>query len=384
MYKELIAHVKSVLPLFTDKFTRNKPVTTVTRLRGDIQVTCVGHGLSVGQQFLLAGVKTQVEITNLTSDGTFVTATTTEDHHLVEKWFVEIESPEADFAGEKQVYDIIDGNTFRYLLGDISPTPPDNTGSLLTFDNLDFNGVHEVKSVIDTDNITYETLQTNLNNGSGSNMRLVIEDTINVTNNVRIYGGVSLDRIVQAYEENTGGDGPDRLCGFIIYEGGEVDDDRRIDSNAKNEATDFQASKYRMINNFSFYIFIPNKLDKSGIDSINLAFDLIQPINKTLVKYKPESMFETFRTTEQQVLTPTVFELIDYNLRYTIYRYGFQNINLLTNCNPLSFTGTFMGNYGDMYNPIDTVPFKQMNWTFLTETDETAKNDVYDIPQGTV
>jgi len=54
---DLIAQARSVLPLFTDKFTTNVSATTISKTGDDVTVASVAHGLSVSDKFLEDGTR---------------------------------------------------------------------------------------------------------------------------------------------------------------------------------------------------------------------------------------------------------------------------------------------------------------------------------------
>ena len=82
--QEIINQLKAVLPRFTDDFTSNFAITSLTRSGSVITAnTSSAHGLIIGDKPLIKGAKTPITIDSLTRVGVYATAITASDYSLV-------------------------------------------------------------------------------------------------------------------------------------------------------------------------------------------------------------------------------------------------------------------------------------------------------------
>ena len=163
--ENIIRHTMSVLPLFNDQFTTNTPIISITTSGNDVTVNATNHGLEVGNQVLIANVKTDVVIDNITASNGIAIASCAVDHDLTLGYtkYVEITSPEAAYSGSFAILDVPSRTTFSFK---VEGDPADNTGVLHTFENIGFNGVQDVTEVIDADNYKYNLQNDRLTTGS--------------------------------------------------------------------------------------------------------------------------------------------------------------------------------------------------------------------------
>jgi hypothetical protein len=81
--QEIISQLKAVIPRYTNAFTTNIAVNSLTRAANIVTVeTDIDHGLSVGDKILINGAKIPIAIESLTSFGKFALAITTQQHNL--------------------------------------------------------------------------------------------------------------------------------------------------------------------------------------------------------------------------------------------------------------------------------------------------------------
>lgn len=105
--QQIINQLKAVLPKYTNDFTTNFSITSLTRSGNVVTATTSGdHGLSVGNKVLIAGAKTPITISSLTCNNNIALAITATDHNLV-KNETKVELSGADQVEYNGVHDLI-------------------------------------------------------------------------------------------------------------------------------------------------------------------------------------------------------------------------------------------------------------------------------------
>ena len=440
LLEDIINHTKSILPLFTDEFTSNVSISSITKAASVVTVnTSSNHGLSVGDKALVAGVKTNISMTTITTDiptissvtssktiatvttatnhylkigdkvqmsgadqteynllgsvlavtdltfsyrvyvtpvtpatGTITgttpdiaTATCDADHDLTEGFQnrVEVTSAESVFDGTKVLRDVPTSLVFRY---DITGTASDSTGTLLTFHSADFNGVVTVASVVDSDTFTYSLSIDRLSSGSGDNMQ--------VLKTPRITGTSDILRAIDLYTRMS----TDEIWGFFVFDGMTTSADRNTNNDSVVELTVQDEVKIRLIHNFTFYLFIPSQSSLAMRDSIDKALNLAKPIYKTLVGYKPDSVFVS---AQEPVVVPISHGPVDVDSpelgpSTLIYGFDFQVQEFLVNQQAcVTDVDEFLGNVGDVLTGQSTRAFRKLTWENVNDQNVIIKSD---------
>jgi hypothetical protein len=146
---------------------------------------------------------------------------------------VQIISDESQYSGTKDLLNVFSSTLFSIK---ITGTPGDSTGTLRTFHNAGFNGVVTVDSVADR-----------LSSGSGDDMLVMASP--------RISGAATLDRAIAAYTKMEASE----LWGFFVFQGMDVSDDRTTNNDSKAERLPQEDFKLRLVNDFTFYVFVHKK-----------------------------------------------------------------------------------------------------------------------------
>lgn len=105
--EELVNQLKAILPRYTDDFTTNLSVSSLTQTAGTATATtAAAHGLSVGKKVLIVGAKVPLTITSLTRVGNYALAITSGKHPLIRgNTTVEISGAnQSDYNGTKTLY----------------------------------------------------------------------------------------------------------------------------------------------------------------------------------------------------------------------------------------------------------------------------------------
>lgn len=440
--RDLISQTKSILPLFTDEFTENISISTLSKTGDDVSITTsTDHGLAISDQVLISGVKTDILISSISTTiaistvtqlNGLVTITTTSNHYIVKGDRVTITDADqtqyngnfpiksstdttftyrinanpvspatgsilgsiqnkavaicsvdhdltlnftinADITSAEPAYDglslILSVPTSLVFTLEVAGSPSDSTGSLHTFHNFGFNGVQLVSAVNSTTEFEYVLEDDRLTAGSGTNMLAM--------KNPRITGAANLSRAVEMYTRFPTND----LWGFFVFEDMTTSDDRTVNNDSKNERVNSgEDFKLRLINNVTFYLFIPTHEEISGRTAIDLAQELARPIYKTLARFVPEIVF----TTDQQTIlmpaghSPEIEDSI--NPAVLVYGFEFQGTEFMLSTGEAD-PGEFMSNTGDTLPNFTTRAFRKFNWKLDNEFDEIVKDDNYDIEE---
>ena len=82
---DIVTRLRSNLPKFTDRFTEEVGIDSITPAGTTATVTTdAAHGLSVGNAVIILGANASISISSITRSGTVATATTSQDHDLTE------------------------------------------------------------------------------------------------------------------------------------------------------------------------------------------------------------------------------------------------------------------------------------------------------------
>ena len=365
LLKDLISQTRSVLPLFTEDFTENISISSITKVSDTVTVVATSHGLSVSDQVLISGVKTEVTITSIIAVDDIATATCSTDHDLTLGYTlnVVVASPESVFAGTFQLLSVPDKFTFTYQFTGVPAGS--STGTLETFHNRGFNGPQTVTAVVDTDTFEYTLVNDSISAGTGSNM-LVMKLP-------RITGAATLDRAIENYtRQNT-----DVIWGYFILDDAVTSDDRQINNDSKNERQIGEDFKLRLIQDAHFYIFIPDQDRKTGRESMDFAQALAAPLYKALAGFLVPN---SFTTSQQTLLMPASHGLEDYQTPFLTYRYTFQTTEFMLREGVNSDVTSFMANSGDMLPRFLTRAFREFEWKITNDFDEVIKDDKFEIP----
>lgn len=361
---DIINHTKSVLPLFTDLFTDNVSITSVSKSGDDVTVSAVAHGLSLAEDFVASGIRTVVVITAITSADGIATATCATNHDLTVGYTknVDVTSAEAAFNGTFALLDAPSSKIFTYR---ITATPAgDSTGTLKTFHNLGFNGVRTVSEVIDADSFKYVFEDDNVVAGGGTAM-LVMKDP-------RISGAAEFDRIVDGYTKQT----TNGIWGLFVLDSSTTSSDRSIDNDSKNERQFGEDFKLRIIQDISFYVFIPTDAQISARQAIDRAQNLVKPIYKALAGYIPTTVFTTAQET---IMMPSSHDLQLYNGAFVAYNYSFQSTEFMLYNGDSADPLEFMANTGDALPNMLTKGFTLFESKSINDKLEIVKDDTFEV-----
>jgi hypothetical protein len=348
---DIIRQLKAVLPQFTDKFTTNLSVSSLTRSGTTITaVTTTNHGLSTNDYANIVGAKSPTTINTLTQTGGVATAVTATDHdltlnetevHLGREVFVEISGAnESDYNGTHKLLSVPNRTTFTYELVSTAPTPATGSPILETY-GLGYVGWHQITKVNDT-TFTYQTTETPNSPAIG---------TIEARINVRVSGALNLEEAEAAYTAQQ----VDELMGFVVVGDKTANKDRVVESDAV--ATMGRGEEYRqlVIQPFSVYCIFPATGSIAARQERDDADDLVVPFCKSLLRVPFSSGFT------ETAFSNTVFSgdrFATYNKAIYVHEYAFET------------TGWIV--YEDTVDPEYSVAFRDIELDFKSTLREEA------------
>ena len=360
---DLVNQTKSFLPLFTELFTDNVSINSISKSGDDVTVSATAHGLILGQEMVISGVKTEIVITTISTTGGIATASCATDHDLTLGFTLtaEIISAESAYNGRFNLLAAPDSKTFTFK---VSGTPPDSSGTLRNFHNLGFNGAQIVTEVVNVDTFKYVLENDSLLAGNGDNMLVMKEP--------RIARAADLERADDSYTKKK----TNELWGFFVLEPSPTSNDRTINNDSNNERQPTDEFKLRIIDNATLYVFIPTQKDLTGGIAMDQAQALLRPIYKTLAGYIPQKVFSP---PQQTLLMPDGHEVTGYNAAFFIYEYRFQTTTFMSAQGCADDPAEFMANSGDTFPSVNTSGFKLFNWKAKNDKLEIVKDDNYEV-----
>tara|TARA_B100000497_G_C7687141_1_gene416694 strand:- start:397 stop:1503 length:1107 start_codon:yes stop_codon:yes gene_type:complete len=363
---ELVNHVQTILPLYTSTLSVSKPITVLSKSGNDVTASCIQHGLNVGQDVFLSGIKTDIAITDITTVNGISTATCATDHDLSYPYInkVKISSPESAYSGDKNITSVPSATTFTFnSTGD----PAQSTGTLHTFHSIGFNGWHKVSYIVDANRFQVVLNNDRLVAGSGQDMKLVTSLTISAC--------ATIERAIKLYTDK-------QMTSpflFIIPDGSDASASRNTQSDANSETTSTDQFYLKLVNNFSIYLIIPTVNDITGTQGIDQAFDLLPALYKTIAGYRPSTFFANSSNT---LMVPLGHGVTSYNDAYVVYSYTFETTETILSTQTAGYsqdTDAFMYNSGDTYTNADTVAFRSFDSTFKNNALQNAKQNNFDL-----
>lgn len=275
---DVVKQLWNVLPTLTDLFTDDLTVVSITSSVTTATVTTsVAHGLATGDVARIFGTLVPNTITTLTQVDNIASATTATPHDLTEGFSdtkidpLTIEgATEAEYNGSHQLLTVPDRNNFTYqITGD--PSSP-ATGSSILLEDLKFgyNGLFIV-TVTGPTTFTY-TIPQPLGSPAGG--------TIFCRVRPRIGDLISQERAAQIYTEHP----PAELVLFVVPGERVANKDRSTLTDATNtigKGTDF---RQLVIQPIALYLFIPTSDQLGAGQARDLANDLIVPLSSSLLR----------------------------------------------------------------------------------------------------
>ena len=283
---DIVAQLAVRLPMFSDKFTTNVSITSLTRSGSTATAdTASAHGLAVGSQTNIVGAESPITISSLTRVGTVGTLVTATDHDLTKfitgTQLVSISGAvEVEFNGDFTLLAVANRTTITFTMADSGATTATGTPLLLNGSSYlqAWNGLFSVVSVPTTTQFTY-TLATlpPLTTATG---------TISARSLPRISSGISVERILQAY---TKGESIDDVWAFVVLGDVIASKNRAIDSDAVDNLQRGNEYRQQLIYPFDVLTLVPASSTIAAREARDLAEDIFRPLCQSLLFSKFDS-----------------------------------------------------------------------------------------------
>jgi len=349
--QDIVNQLFNVLPKYTNLFTDNLSVTSLTRSGTTVTaVTATNHGLTTDKYAFIFGARNPISISSLTQVGGVATAVTSEDHDLSlnaedvrlgYECFIDISGAnEADYNGSHKLLSVANRREFTYEIVDTAPATATGT-PILEQDGIGYNGRHQV-TVIDPTTFTFATTFTPNSPAVG---------TIEARLGARIAGIIAGEQIVEVYTKQ-----PNNILWAFVATGDRVaNKDREILSDATYTSGNGVDYRQLVIQPFSVYCVIPTTASLKARAERDLADDLVLPFCKSLLDLKFPVGFAEDPYSGVVYSTDRFYR---YDGAIYIHEYSFQTTAWIT--------------YSDTIDPEISYPFRDIELDFGTSLNESA------------
>ena len=275
--EDIINRLAVYLPTFSDDFTTNFSITSLTRVGTTVTAeTDVAHSLAAGKQANIVGAKTPISITTLTRAGVIGTMVTSADHDMTENFSEDAEisgAVEAEFNGTFTILTVPNRRTITFTMADSGATTATGTPLLLNGSPYlkQYNGLKEVATVPSTTSFTYEVTDTTLFSPAAG--------TIQAKTAPRISGGVSVERIVEGYTEQAPGDN----WAFVVLGDVFASKSRKIESDATDNQQRGNEFRQQIIQPFTIIVVMPVAGEIAARAARDDAEVLLRPISRSVL-----------------------------------------------------------------------------------------------------
>jgi len=313
---DVVQQLARRLPQYTDKFTDNVSVASLTQSGGTATATTdTAHGLAPGNQVNIAGAKAPIAITSLTRSGTTGTLVTATAHDLTQGYSTEVEitdATETEFNGTFTILTVPNRTTVTFTMPDSGAATATGSSLLLGATNYlnQYNGLYEVLTVPDDTSFTFNVPPTVGSPAYG---------TIEARALPRVTAVVSEDIILQAYTKQD----PDQLWAFVVLGDVVANRSRQTETDATQDTQRGQFFRTQIIQPLTVYVVVPSALENAARGARDLCEELLQPLTKSI-------LFERFPTylsiTQRGPLQFTGHGFAAYTRGFYLHAYEFEQL----------------------------------------------------------
>lgn len=358
--KDIINNLFEKLPLCTNYFTDEIPVTAITSVGLVANVeTSTPHGLITGKYANISGSVVPNNITSLTSSNGIASATTLNNHDLRMALpngilYVDIiDADQSEYNGTHELLSVPNRKNFTFKIDGTPASPATGTPKLLENLKYGYNGWHQITK-IDDDNFTYPLIK---NTGSPAQGSILCRVT------PRISGAVSIERALEAYTKQS----TDKLWAFVVLGNRSANKDRQVVTDATSSPGIGEAFRQLIIQTFDVYVVTPTKDEIAARKARDLGEDILAFLCSSLLRIRLTSVFS------QPPYSSTVFSGDSfgfYENAYYVHTYTFESTEYIT--------------YDDTVNSSLGVAFLDMDVDYKNEIGDnvimTDSIDLDDIP----
>lgn len=336
---DVVQQLAATLPKFSDKFTSNLSITSLTQVGGvATAVTASAHGLTTGKQTNIVGAKTPIVVSSLTRSGTTGTLVTATAHDMTRGYSTTAEiagAVEANFNGSFTVIDVPNRNTVTFTMPNSGATVATGSPLLLNGSSYlsQYNGLRTVLSAPDATSFTFAVPASLYSPASG---------TIQARSLPRVSAVLHEDVIIDAYTKQTPGD----LWAFVALGDAVASKDRQSLSDAVSNAQRGEHFRVQLIQPLSVYVAIPSALELAGRSARDLCEELLKPLCQSLLLKRFDSLLTTGAKNPLQFVG---HGFAAYHRAFYVHAYQFQQVADMT--------------FGDTVGYDDDVAFRNIGLT---------------------
>lgn len=317
---DVVRHLKTYLPIFTDEFTSNLTVVSASVASGNIvAIEVTDHNLSVGNNLVISGGTLRNPLSSAVLDGSTVKFTTKYEHDFIKpsKLFDD-QTLTLDGFGSvwDDTFDIIDvpnRMNFNVNLPTGETLAPAVNETQYVIEERGINGVHAVATTPTDD--TFTVVLSDI-----PQLPIGPVDDLSIITGFRICQASDFKRAQAIYTKQTS------PYLFVIMTDTDISKDSHTFNDGIASFTAQDTNLLRLINNFSTTVFIPTDDDLSGGD----AKDLCQ---STLFIALLKSLFGVNDFIDSPIkysAVPAGSGPTEYNTAYYAHVYDWQVPSLIT------------------------------------------------------
>lgn len=285
---EIVSHLKDKIPQLTNLFGIDLDVTSMILQGGKTVrvITVQDHGLVVGSDFTISGARVKNVLTSLTQVDNIATAITTNPVGFVSPFLNETVTvlvsgaTEIEFNGTQNVTERINQTTFTYNITGDPSSPATGSPILEEFLPLQYNGRNVVTTIINTTTFEFESPVNIADDATGTSIKL--------SKDIRIARVADAVSIIDFYTKQTSGD----LWMFVVLNETLTSKSRQVSSDA-TDAWNTGSRRLGIIQTLDIFIAATATESLSGADIRDLMEDIHLILSKTLIGFRPDTVFST-------------------------------------------------------------------------------------------
>lgn len=354
---DLVRHAQNKLPLYTRYFSDSISVTKLTAENNVCTaITSEKHNLKAGDLFTLEGAKISNKIVDLYQNRGLGVMKTQYPHEVTKNSPLRVGDSThitihncnvEEYNGSFLIMDIPDAYTIEFSIDENAPRfgfigidagniqenremyfdagiIAENGLEYIDSGNVatrtipeikedayaNFNGRNRVDEVIDDYTFKFSLPYTPATNEATGDMK--------ISSGIRISGDFSIQNAMKAYEENA----ENELWGFVVLDGANVSKSKTTGTDAISEFVKGADSSLSLVQDVSFFVFVPTADDYCWID----YSDICQTLRSAVLKTFHNARFESDLSTEEDCFLSYVGDNpVDTDgTAYAIYQYKFQ------------------------------------------------------------
>lgn len=345
---DVVEQLQLKLPKFTDAFTTDIPIKSLTRSVTIMTAVCNDpHNLSIGHIVIILGAIAPIPISSLIRVGAVGTLVTVTPHDLTDKIAKTIQlsgSVEAEFNGTFTRLQIKNRTTITFTMVDSGPTTATGSPVIENAESIlrNYNQTFQVSAILS--NVSFQFIHpvTSLPDPIG---------TIIARSNPRISAAITIERAQAAYTKMI----KKEKWMFVILDDSVASKSRQISSDAVDNLQRGTFFRQQVVQSFEVFVFFPVQDELAARESRDQAEDLFRPICRSVLSFLFDSGLFVGAQNPVQFVDHGVFK---YDTATYIHSFAFQNVADLT--------------FNDTVGPEDDVAFRDIDLTIFPDPNKTA------------